>query len=924
VSDLNPDDDIDTRIRDLQERIDQLRQDNHYRTASRHARELKRLAREGERVIPYLLANFYLMNDAQSLIEPDAGAEAAIETISLLESEENARRLQPDFPEREYQHTVGWMSACAYDNLAKHVAEREGQNSRGMHDCINDGINVCRRTGKLECVTCFREYASDVYRAADDIDMSLHHATHVASGRAGETDNDRRWSGQSSLTSLHLLSGNLEAARESAVLALTLAERFHNVIGARRRALALLETVLHLQGRYDDLPGLMRDAGLEEDFQRLPPAGENPSLELVFKFRDVAGACARGDYVEAIRELAYWDRWLGRQNSLDTWFEVRLRLIAAHLLAGQPERVAGLVGPLEEKARAAHDWLTLRRLKSLREGTVAPSPIAALATLSSGPFAAPAKAAGTDQETPDEPSPTEDVSATTAEATGDPVESPMTARLGSIADRLRDSGGDDALLRGLFTELSEIPDEALVEGRDAGWFIHLLHVVSRFLGEEIAAWKRAEPTGRRFPRDAVTLNVLADLGNTVRTNHPEAAAELVTFEQIDGWFRASLDLDPEHAGNHQRAGDFHLADGRTGEAERCFARAFRLDRSNGPLALRLADLYSDSDRPRDALAVLDMAIREGTSESPVFWQAGVLALSIDQYDAAISYFSRFEELQPGQAWTNYYRALAQLEAKRPGAALESVELERLRSPDHVLPLAILRAWAYAQLEDPVAVEREVEIALGQKLVDVDYLTESGLARLCNRLYHAVGLLEPASAARKKTVKVLLRTGMAPEELFQADRSAREKRTDLGYYVCVLRQPLPEDWSTNDGCLNGQQSWREYETAWGVLATDEDEAREFVTTWQKRCLAVPFEFVDVRLQGDGYEDSPGVVWQGLHQPVSADDEDEDDMDDFDDDDEDYEIGEGGDFDDDDFDDDDSDSPSGDAGSDNPDDQRPDGR
>jgi hypothetical protein len=106
---------------------------------------------------------------------------------------------------------------------------------------------------------------------------------------------------------------------------------------------------------------------------------------------------------------------------------------------------------------------------------------------------------------------------------------------------------------------------------------------------------------------------------------------------------------------------------------------------------------------------------------------------------------------------------------------------------------------------------------------------------------------------------------------------------------VLRQPLPEDWSTNDGCLNGQQTWREYETAWGVLAADEDEAREFATTWQTRCLPPPFEFIDVRLQGEDYEDSPGIVWQGLHQPASTDDDDEDgDDQDFDDDSGEYDV------------------------------------
>ncbi len=456
----------------------------------------------------------------------------------------------------------------------------------------------------------------------------------------------------------------------------------------------------------------------------------------------------------------------------------------------------------------------------------------------------------------------------------------MTERLSSIADRLRDSGGDEQLLRGLFDELRGIPDEALVEARDAGWFIHLLHVVSRFLGEEVVAWKRAAPVGLRFPRDAVTLNVMADLGNTVRVNHTEAARDLVSFEQIDAWFRASLDLDHEHAGNHQRAGDFHLADGRAGEAERCFARAFRLDRANGPLALRLADLYSDSDRPRDALAVLDMAIREGTSESPCSGRRGSWRCRSTSTTRLSPTSRASKNCNPDKRgpttigrWRNWKR-------NAPPPRWSRSNSNGSGRAEHILPLSILRAWAYAQLADPAGVEREVEAVLSQRLADVDYLTESGLARLCNRLYHAVGLLAPDSTVRKRTVRLLLKTGMAPEELFQADRSSREKRPGLGYYVCVLRQPLPEDWSTNDGCLNGQQTWREYETAWGVLASDEEEAREFATTWQTRCLPPPFEFIDVRLQGEDYEDSPGIVWQGLHQPVSSDDDE--DGGDFDDD------------------------------------------
>ncbi|MCA9071683.1 MAG: hypothetical protein KDA84_22305, partial [Planctomycetaceae bacterium] len=168
--------DVEQHTSELIDRINELRDQCRYRSSSRISRELRRFAKTEKQIIPYLHANFYLMNDAQSLLDVETGIEVAVDTIAFLESEEKARKLQPDLPEDHYYHTVSWMSSCAYDNLATHTAEKEGYNSDGVHDCINDGIQVCRRTGKLECVTCFREYATDVYRAADDLDMALHYA----------------------------------------------------------------------------------------------------------------------------------------------------------------------------------------------------------------------------------------------------------------------------------------------------------------------------------------------------------------------------------------------------------------------------------------------------------------------------------------------------------------------------------------------------------------------------------------------------------------------------------------------------------------------------------------------------------------------------------------------------------------------------
>ena len=115
-------DDLDARLEELDAAFDDFDEKCLFRSSFRTAVEIYRLAKSGGRVIPYLNAGFKIMNGAQGLMEPEKGRDAAIEVIGMLESEDLARRIQPDLPEDEYAMTVSWMSACGYDNLAKHTA----------------------------------------------------------------------------------------------------------------------------------------------------------------------------------------------------------------------------------------------------------------------------------------------------------------------------------------------------------------------------------------------------------------------------------------------------------------------------------------------------------------------------------------------------------------------------------------------------------------------------------------------------------------------------------------------------------------------------------------------------------------------------------------------------------------------------------
>ena len=125
---------------------------------------------------------------------------------------------------------------------------------------------------------------------------------------------------------------------------------------------------------------------------------------------------------------------------------------------------------------------------------------------------------------------------------------------------------------------------------------------------------------------------------------------------------------------------FHLENGNPAEAERCLARASPLDRADESVALRLADLYSRSDRKSDALLVLDMCLRSGTVTAGVLWEAALLASGLQRNEMALLYLDRFEMLQPGRLWVGYYRAIALLNLHKPAEAAAAIEIEAQAAP----------------------------------------------------------------------------------------------------------------------------------------------------------------------------------------------------------------------------------------------------
>jgi tetratricopeptide (TPR) repeat protein len=425
---------------------------------------------------------------------------------------------------------------------------------------------------------------------------------------------------------------------------------------------------------------------------------------------------------------------------------------------------------------------------------------------------------------------------------------------------------DDAARAGIRDELLALPPEKVTHPGDATRLLNLMRylVGDGERGGDI--WRWAEAVGARFVQNAAALSLLGVLGDTIRSVNEELG-ELIPKQRIEKLLRQSLDLDTDDPMNHARAGAYYLGEESYGEAERCLARGFRLQRGNSFLALRLAEVYNKTERPRDALAVLDLCLREGCEDAQVAWEAALSAFSLEQYDVQLTYLDRFETMTQADAWACYYRATALLELGRAEEALPALDEADRRDPDKLFPVETLRACATGILGRTERFREHLWRVLAVKLSTVDYLTITGLASLFARLWKVAVTLPEDDSLRRSLYRRLLQSGLAPEDVFDAERQQGEKSDDVNYYRCLVSQVLDERWPESHGCLSGQEKWTAYRMVWGVLAHDEDEARRCVLRWQARCYPSPASVEEIELEDDGFKDKCGVVWQGARWGVT---------------------------------------------------------
>jgi hypothetical protein len=347
-------------------------------------------------------------------------------------------------------------------------------------------------------------------------------------------------------------------------------------------------------------------------------------------------------------------------------------------------------------------------------------------------------------------------------------------------------------------------------------------------------------------------------GNVIATGNARPDFDRRWVEQL---FRQPLDLEPDSLENFGRAAVHYARSSKNNEAERCLARCVRLDRGNTRASLWLAEIYSQSERSHDALAVLDMALRAGSNSHDVAWRAAMLAQSLGQYESMLTYLDQYEHISPGFAWANFYRASGLVRLGRHAESLTAIDEEERRCDGKLLHVHALRACASSGLGRRDDVRTNLDAFLSMRLSAVDYLTLAGLESLFARLWEAAKLLPGDDPLFARLSDPLLASGLAPDERFLPERVKNAKSDDLKVFICWVIQPLDERWRDTEGCLHTQEDWTADRAPWGTLVSDEAEAGPLALAWLARCYPLAAVVDETVLQNEGITDHPGVVWQG---------------------------------------------------------------
>jgi tetratricopeptide (TPR) repeat protein len=911
---------VDEELAGLQATAGKWMEKSHCKTAFQWFGELRSRSRVESRLDYYVLGTFFQMNLAQRLLEFELTRERAVELIAIFEDEEQARKIEPQLDLDAYEGLIYSMGACAYEVLAEATGELNGFNSEGMQECLTGGIEICHRIGKLNCLQCFREYACDIHSAADDYELARFHCNQLIGHREQFADRgDRRWSAMLQMATLDLLDGQHEAAREKLDAATDLAKQdtVHDITSALL-AIALERKTL------DALDGITGSDDSDQWQEAMPPRDECPQFDFEVDCLRSLRLAAQHQWNDAEALLIPWNQRFKRSKATTQWLETGVRLVALQRLRGDMSQAKRLSVQFEEAATKANDWQSIRRLHRCLEesqpitplGTVVRNSRKSTAFPSSEPqWPHPDIHADTDRATTEAasvPAQPKKVEATPLQAIFDQMQERMLIAVEKTD--IEEPNDDD--LANVRSEILQLPIEQLTHPHDVGRALNLMTMLISPEADREQIWKWANQIVSRHQDVSYLVSMLGRLGmaislidrltkemhridhltwedelndETPAANEPNSDSSLrtsiseISNERLEQLVRKAIQMNPNGVKNHFRAAEVFEYIGKAGEAERCYARSFRLDRTQHEAALALSRIYAESERVQDALYVLDLCIRSGGMSRELLFEAALKAHLLTQYELQLSYLNRLHDQYGPAAGTFYYQSLAHLELKHPEEALNALHEEETHFRSKGLHIDSVRALALAQQGSSKEAVAAIKKCLRYSLPIIDDIAPSGISGALERLLAAAKLCKRQTALLHEVEHRMLRAGVATESYFEQCR-ANEKPCDLYLFQCYVVQELDDTWPDDNGCLFDQSDWDiEYFALWGILAQDAAQATQIALEWQRKCFHLECFLHSIEKTDQLLHDRPGVAFQGpryesLEFDPNANEEDDDDDDD----------------------------------------------
>lgn len=423
-------------------------------------------------------------------------------------------------------------------------------------------------------------------------------------------------------------------------------------------------------------------------------------------------------------------------------------------------------------------------------------------------------------------------------------------------------------------------ERAMQEGpRNAAETAHALFLWPYVIDEPnelLEGWETAKRWAEPHLRDPEVANLLTSVAAEFRfkvedwedeTNDSiseglEALRDaLPSDEEIAGWYRKTVAMDPKGVAARLRAGTWFLDHDRLEDAQRFLDEAAELDPGHPVVALRLAECARLDGQPERGLEALTRCLQTGEEEEILF-EAALLSLEMGKWDRVIEFAKRFEAKVPDALWARYLQACAHYEQGNSEAALAEIEVERVRlGEDEDLHLEALLACIALQQGKIEEGTTRAEGVITRCWADAENLSEPAMTEILERLWRRLDG-SGHDALAKRLARRMIVAGIGIKTVFERQRAIESERDDLIEFDVLIQQPLTDDWADHPGCLAGQTDWESYEVSWVVLAADADDAESRVLDWQRVDQEMEPILIEVATLRTGVRGRPGILDQGI--------------------------------------------------------------